>query len=43
MKSKNIEIDQETPDEKRLMEMIKTYDVNKDGHISKEEMKEFIL
>ena len=25
------------------MQLIKTYDVNNDGHISKEEMKDFIL
>ena len=43
MNKKGLMIDNAVPSDDKLIELIKSYDVNNDGHISKEEMKEFVL
>ena len=43
MTNRGILIQHQVPTDDRLMEIIKTYDVNNDGMIQKEEMKEFIV
>ena len=43
MVKKGLMIDNEVPNDDKLMDLIKTYDDNGDGNISKEEMKAFIL
>ena len=43
MQKSGLMIDNETPNDDKLMELIKTYDEDGNGVLSKEEMKEFIL
>ena len=43
LKEKGIMIDNVMPNDDDLVRMIQSYDNNKDGSISREEMKEFIL
>ena len=43
MNQKGLLIDNEVPNDDKLMELIQTYDENGDGCIQKDEMKDFIL